>query len=128
MRSYSVADAGVAIQVERKWLDNLLSRHRVDGVDQGGQGIDRRISAEALERLQIVSALTVGLDVPISSALAVAQRLFDSADHRLHIGPGLELHLARASLRNHVEAKVAEAGEALHARPRGRPPSSEAQR
>ena len=128
MRSYSVADAGVAIQVGSKWLDNLLSRHHVEGVDQGGQGIDRRISAEALERLQIVSALTFGLGVPISSALAITQRLFESADHSLQLGPGLELNLARASLRNHLAAKVVEASDAMHARPRGRPPSSETRR
>ena len=128
MRSYSVADAGVAIQVGRKWLDNLLSRHNVEGVEQVGQGIDRRISPEALERLQVVGALNLGFGVPISAALTIAQRLFEAEGHSLRIGPGLELHLSRTALRNQLEARVVEAGEALHARPRGRPPRSTGRR
>ena len=121
MRSYSVANASLAIAAPAKWLDNLLSRYSVPGVDQGRQGVDRRISPDALERLRLVRTLNHDCGIPVSGALALVDRLMTSPTDRVNLGMGLELRLSRSILRQHLEHTVAEASTGWIAPRRGRP-------
>ena len=57
MRAYTVAASAFTLGVNTKWLDNVLSHHRVDGVFQQRQGISRRLTPAALLTLEIAARL-----------------------------------------------------------------------
>src|SRR5687768_2095673 len=76
MRGYSVATAALALDVDSKWLDNLLSQHRVPGVAQARQGVQRRIQAEALYLIATTHGLNRDFQVPVGVALRLAQALW----------------------------------------------------
>lgn len=122
MRSYTVASASFVLNAPLKWLDNVLSRHSVPGVQQLVPGADRRVSAEAMDRLQIVRSFNVDLGIAVPAALVLAERVLADPNHCLSLGPGLELRLSHAVLRGELEARAAESSVAQQRR-RGRPPA-----
>lgn len=130
MRGYSVGIAALALGVEPKWLDNLLSHDRVDGVTQARQGVSRRLGPGALHVIATVYCLNRELQVPVGAALRLAHELWrsprnaDAADTATVRNGELELHLSRARLRAHVAAAVAEALEMAPRPKRGRPPKT----
>lgn len=75
MRGYTVVTSAVALGVDYKWLDNLLSHHRVAGVKQARQGVARTLPYPALRIIAIALELTAGLQVPLPRALAWGVRL-----------------------------------------------------
>jgi hypothetical protein len=56
----------------RKWVDNVLSHHRVAGVHQARQGILRRVTPAGLLNLEIALSLGRVLGVPIARALDIS--------------------------------------------------------
>ncbi|MGK2936162.1 MAG: hypothetical protein ACSLFE_13100 [Gemmatimonadaceae bacterium] len=128
MRGYSVATAALALGIESKWLDNLLSHNRVDGVTQARQGVSRRLGPGALHVIATVHRLNRELQIPVGAALRLAHELWrsprnaDPADIATVRSGELELHLDRAGVRAHVAAAVAEALEMAPRPKRGRPP------
>lgn len=128
MRGYSVATAALALGVESKWLDNLLSHNRVDGVSQSRQGVARRLGPSALHVIATAHRLNRELQIPVGAALQLAHELWRSPQSpgepdTATVGTGeLELHLDRATIRAHVAAAVAEALEMGPRPKRGRPP------
>ena len=75
MRGYTVVTAAVALSVDYKWLDNLLSHHLVPGVQQARQGVTRTIPLPSLRIIAIALELIAELQVPLPLALAWATRL-----------------------------------------------------
>jgi hypothetical protein len=75
LRAYTVAATAIALGVSKKWVDNILSHHRIPGVLQKRQGITRRVTPEALLKLELVGVLTSTLGLPILRALDLASRL-----------------------------------------------------
>ena len=128
MRGYSVATAALALGVQSKWLDNLLSHNRVDGVTQSRQGVARRLGPGALHVIATAHRLNRELQIPVGAALQLAHELWRSPQgpdevDTATVGNGeLELHLDRARIRAHVAAAVAEALEMAPRPKRGRPP------
>ena len=128
MRGYSVATVALALGVESKWLDNLLSHNRVDGVTQARQGVARRLGPEALHVIATVHQLNQELQIPVGAALRLAHELWrsprngDAADTAAVRNGELELRLARAAVRAGVTTAVAEALEMAPRPKRGRPP------
>lgn len=128
MRGYSVGTAALALGVEPKWLDNLLSHHGVEGVTQERQGISRRLGAGALHVIATVHRLNRELQIPVGAALRLAHELWrapqntDAADTATVLTGEIELRLGRAELRSHVANAVAEALEMAPRPKRGRPP------
>ena len=127
MRGYSVAAAALALQVPTKWLDNLLSQHRVPGVAQSKQGVARRLSAESLWLIATVWQLNVALAIPVAAALRLARELWrEAADgeepqpRAITLGQ-LTLTLDGVAVRAQVEAALAEALEIAPRTRRGRP-------
>ena len=120
MRSYTVASASFVLDVPVKWLDNVLSRHAVSGVQQTGEGGDRLISAEALDRLFIARVLNLQLRISAAASLALAEGVLGEPNHCLSLGPGLELRLSHGALRAALETRAADQSVVLPRR-RGRP-------
>lgn len=134
MRGYSVAIAALALGIEHKWLDNLLSQHRVQGVTQSRQGVQRRLPPAALTVIATVYHLNRELRVPVATALQLAHGLWgapagsDSSDVATVQAGELELRLSRAAVRDRIAAAVAEALEVAPRTKRGRPPGDTARR
>lgn len=128
MRGYSVGTAALALDIEPKWLDNLLSHNRVDGVTQARQGVSRRLRPGALHVIATVHRLNRELQIPVGAALQLAHELWrspqdaDARDTATVRNGELELRLSRAGLRARVAEAVAEALEMAPRPKRGRPP------
>lgn len=122
-RSYDVAIAALTVGVPHKWVDNLLSRHQLTGVQCARQGVTRRLSQDALSTIAIVWMLTEELGLPVTRAVEIAERLTTSGDARLTFGEGsVLLAIDRAAVGRQVADRMAEAIESAPRRRRGRPP------
>lgn len=128
MRGYSVATSALALGVDGKWLDNLLSHNRVDGVTQARQGVARRLGPGALHVIATVHRLNRDLQIPVGAALRLAHDLWDTTRNAdpldasaLRFGE-IELRLDRSEVRASIAAAVADALEMAPRTKRGRPP------
>lgn len=75
MRGYTVVASAVALGVDYKWLDNLLSHHTVIGVRQAKQGVTRTIPHAALQIIALALELIAAFQTPVPEALSWATRL-----------------------------------------------------
>lgn len=124
MRSYSVDVVALAVGVDHKWLDNLLSHHSVPGVVGGRQGVARRIQDEGLFAIEAIRLLNSELGIPMARAVALVKDTGDSPDSDLVIRTesGVVVQLPASDLRRRLRARLDDALEAAPRIPRGRPP------
>ncbi|HUR91757.1 MAG TPA: hypothetical protein VMY38_03700 [Gemmatimonadaceae bacterium] len=128
MRGYSVATAALALGVEIKWLDNLLSQNRVSGVAQSRQGVQRRIQPAALYLIATAYGLNRDLQIPVATALRLARAIWqgpegDQAGALATLAVGdIAIQLNRADLKERMDQALAEAVEVAPRPKRGRPP------
>lgn len=127
MRGYSVATTALALGIEPKWLDNLLSQNRVQGVSQSRQGIARTLTPGALYIVATVHRLTRGFQIPVAEALELAHELWRNPasglpGDRVAISlDGISLAIHREELRTVVDDAVVGALEIAPRTRRGRP-------
>lgn len=119
-RAYTVATIGLALGVDSKWVDNILSRFAIRGVVQSRQGVSRRISTDGVVELATVQMLTDVLRVPIEVAVKNSGVLAETGE--LYIGCGLRLVLDRTQQLIDLEVRLEYAVEATPVPKRGRPP------
>lgn len=124
MRAYTVATVALALRVRPKWIDNVLSHHKVRGVSQARQGIPRRLNREAVSVLAVTLRLTAALRVPLGHALAIAETLVATreGEAQRELGRGGRLVFDLGALENEVAALLADAAEIAPIPRRGRPP------
>jgi hypothetical protein len=120
-RSYHVEIARFAADADQKWVDNLLSRFDVPGVDSSKQGLSRRISDLGIYYIALVRALTAELEVSTARAVALAGQLL-TAPGGVLVAEDIELVFDRASFERRIDERVAEAVESIAPARRGRPP------
>jgi hypothetical protein len=111
--------------VQFKWLDNLLSRHSLPGVDRDRQGVERRISDEGMLAVELCRILNLELGVSLSQAAEIATHCLRTAtDSELsYTTPsGMTLSLSVGSTRARLRERTMEAVEMVGATPRGRRP------
>lgn len=127
MRGYSVATASLALGVDHKWLDNLLSQNKVQGVSQSRQGVQRRLAPGALYIIATIHRLNRGLQIPVARALELAHELWRVPAAELSGNPAIvsaeEISVAvdREKLRALVDEAVIGALEIAPRTRRGRP-------
>lgn len=122
-RAYTVGTAALALDVSAKWLDNVLSHFQVPGVFQQHQGIQRKVTLEAVVQLAVALSLITDLEIPTATALRLASTLSESGgQHRTGSGIGIGLDLS--TIRAGLEARLAQAVEIAPLPRRGRPPRS----
>ena len=121
-RHYHVDIARFASKTDAKWVDNLLSRFHVPGVDGARQGLSRRISEEGIYHIALVWLLNRDLGISVASAVPLATRLLSAEDGRVDFGDALELRLDGARFRSALDAAIADGVESLAPARRGRPP------
>lgn len=125
MRGYSVTVAALALEVDRKWLDNLLSQNRVPGVRQARQGVQRRLTAGSLHVIEVIWRLNNDLGVPVRKAVEIASKLWESPD-RLELGP-IHLSVDAGAIEAGLAGRLSEAVEIAPRTRRGRPPKARRQ-
>jgi hypothetical protein len=141
-RVYNIAVAALALDVERKWLDNLTAQHSIPGTEHVARGVARRLSMRTLLTAAIVRDLSRGLGVPVSRGVEVAGTMLDSraspempaqpveessaSPHQvLAIAESVTLAVDVARLEREIERRLLEAMETVVPRRRGRPPRKE---
>lgn len=120
MRGYTVVTSAVALGVEYKWLDNLLSHHAVAGVRQARQGVARTLSYSALQIIAVALELIVGLQVPLPLALVSAVRI-TAGQNPIEAG-NLQVTVNMEALDRWLFDRLAYAVEVAPIPKRGRPP------
>jgi hypothetical protein len=125
VRAYTVATAAVALRVNPKWVDNVLSHHTVRGVTQSRQGIARSLTEEAVSVLEIALRLSKAFGIPIPHGLEIGQSFItDGTTSPEYAGDGCVLSVDASAIRRHVAARLADAVEYAPIPRRGRPRSS----
>jgi hypothetical protein len=123
VRGYTVVTSAVALDVEPKWLDNLLSHHSVAGVRQARQGVARTLPYSSLRILAITLELISGVQSPLPYALAWAHRL-ESGENPAWVG-SLKLEADLGKVDAWLAERLAYAVEVAPVPRRGRPPRGE---
>jgi hypothetical protein len=123
-RAYTVAAVAVTLKVSRKWLDNVLSHHRIPGVVQGTQGVSRRLTPQAIVLLELAVGMTNALGSPMGRALSLAGALVQKGGGTatLDLGSSLQVSVDLERMTQELYARLAEAVEVTPVRRRGRPP------
>jgi hypothetical protein len=120
-RSYHVEIARFAAAADQKWVDNLLSRFDVPGVDSSKQGLSRRISDVGVYHIALIRSLTAELEISTARAVLLAGQLL-TVPARVVVAEDIELVFDRRSFERRIDARVAEAVESIAPARRGRPP------
>jgi hypothetical protein len=121
-RSYHIDIAQYVADVDRKWVDNLLSQCHVPGVDRTERGVSRRISTDAIYHIVLAQRLTQGLSMGVAAAVALAGQLLNRSLRDSSLPPGLSFHFDRSVFEADVDRRIAEAVESVMPARRGRPP------
>jgi hypothetical protein len=124
-RSYHIDIAQYAADVDRKWVDNLLSQFDIAGVDRRERGVSRRISTAAIYHIVLARQLTQGLRIGVPAAVALAGQLLSGSVRDSSLPPGLSYHFDRSVFEAEVDRRIAEAVESVMPARRGRPPREE---
>jgi len=145
-RVYDIAVAAVALQVERKWLDNLTAQHAIPGTEHVARGVARRLAKRTLVTAAIVRDLNRSLGVPVARAVQLASAVlgergpdvpppalsssewpdpFATPSVTVPVGDSITLAIDVSRLEHEVEQRLLEAMETVVPRRRGRPPRKE---
>ena len=125
--TYSVRLVALTLECDPKWVDNLLSHHSLPGVDQSGQGVERRVSDEGLVLIEATRILSTELGLPLAKAVAVvseAARQRGDPQAAVVMNSGVSLSLPLAALEARIRIRLVDAIDAVGRIRRGRPRSS----
>lgn len=123
-RHYHVDIAAHVANADRKWVDNLLSRFDVPGVDTARQGIARRISPSGIHYIALVRRLTLELSVSAERAVSLTATLLRSDAGQAAVSRVLTIQLDRHRFAQEIDQRLADAVESIVPARRGRPRSS----
>ena len=127
MPSYHIDIACFVADVERKWIDNFLSRVDVAGAESSGHGVVRRLTIGAVRQIALTRQLVRDLGLTLERAASLAEALLANGGEVR--GPsGLTIRLDLAQFEADINRRVADGVEAVVLARRGRPPSSRASR
>jgi len=121
VRAYTVAATAVTLGVTRKWIDNVLSHHSVEGVLHEKQGIQRQVTPIGLLTLEIALGLGRSMNVPIGRALQMSNRLIAAKGGEVAFGPTLKLRADVESISRQLQYRLERAVEMTPTPKRGRP-------
>lgn len=120
MRAYSLAVVADALSVDRKWLDNVLTQHSIEGVHREGQGVSRSIAPHAILTIATAIAIVHAFGSPLGRALTIAAELVRDGEPEL--GPELSLRVDVSAIERRLTVQLAESVDAHLLQRRGRPP------
>lgn len=115
----------LAIGVQVKWLDNLLSHHALPGVVRSSQGVPRRLAQDGMVAIEICRILVMDFGIPSSRAAAIATELLERKASRplvLRLSPEITLAVDLPQLEQRLQRAVLDAIDVVPRPRRGRPP------
>jgi len=118
--SYHLGVASLVAATDEKWVDNLLSRFEIPGVEHSAQGSSRRLSVRAIHHIALVRRL-VEARFPTPVAVELAQQLLAASGDQVPVFDGLQLNFDRARFLAEVDRLLAHAVESHIPPRRGRP-------
>ena len=121
MRAYTVAATAVTLGVTRKWIDNVLSHHSVEGVLHAKQGIQRQVTPIGLLTLEVALGLGRSMNIPIGRALEISNRLIAAKGGEVAFSPTLKLRVDLESISRQLDYRLERALEMTPIPKRGRP-------
>lgn len=121
MPIYTTSSAATALGVPPKWIDNLLSHNKIDGVQQAGQGVSRRLSIESVMVIAVTRTFMESLHVPAGYAIEMAERLIVSPPGGVALSPAISVTVDLVGLQQSLLRGLAHAVEVTPHPPRGRP-------
>lgn len=122
-RSYDVRVVALTLDVQIKWLDNLLSHHDLPGCTRARQGVERRISDEGILAIEIVRLLNSELGIPLGRAVQlVRDGLSMDSGLAIRTPAGITITLPHPRLEQRIASGLRDAIEAAPRIARGRPP------
>jgi hypothetical protein len=124
MPLYNISTTSTALGIPSKWLDNLLSHNKIDGVEQAKQGVQRRLSLEAVTVIAVTHRLVEGTGIPVGRAVALAERLFLTPGHSITIADTVTFTIDRTRLEKTIFHELERAVEVTPLPARGRPISA----
>ncbi|MGE5749744.1 MAG: hypothetical protein ACM31F_07275 [Gemmatimonas sp.] len=124
MRGYTVRTVAVTLGVPVKWVDNVLSHHRISGVSGGRQGVARRLSMQAVLILEIALRLIDAFGLPLTKALELAARFVSVRSGKLTLAGQISLLVDMDGIEGQVTDSLAQAVEIAPSPRRGRPPAT----
>jgi hypothetical protein len=108
---------------DARWVDNLISRFRISGVEESGRGASRRLTLAAIREIALIRSLSNDLGIPLPNAVPIAQSLLaDPELSEVPVGSWLRVAFDRNTFCAHVDSLVADGVEAITPTRRGRPP------
>ena len=119
MRAVTTATAAAVLGIERKALDNILSRLGEDVIPKGRQGVERRIPVALLGELLLTAEIAHRLGGSVREAYALAQQLTRGEST---LGSFVRVSADTTSVRTEIDHRLEVAIESVVRRPRGRPP------
>ncbi len=123
MRAVTTSTAAFALGINKKDLDNILSRYPIRGYERGRQGMARRLSLASIEQVAIAIDLTRDFSIPTPTALLLAEEALSSPEGVIRSPGGhLAIHADVIRVRKALHAKLTEAIEHVIPPRRGRPP------
>jgi hypothetical protein len=124
-RAYHIDLAQYVAAADARWVDNLISRFSLPGIDGSGRGESRRITEVGIQHIALIRSLTVDLGLALTVAVPLAKTLLSSPDEdALPAGPWIRVAFRRAEFARHVDARIADGVESITPTRRGRPPTS----
>ena len=126
MPAYTVAATAVTLRMPAKWVDNVLSHHKVPGVSQSRQGRARRLAPEAILTLEIALRISRSVGVNTGQALDLSSRLLQQGQgaNTIDVGQGIAISFDLALIRADLLQRLAHAVEVAPTPRRGRPPGT----
>jgi len=121
VRAYTVAATAVTLGVTRKWIDNVLSHHHVEGVLHEKQGIQRKVTPVGLLNLEIALWLGRSMNIPIGRALDISKRLIAAEGGEVTFGASLKLRVDVEEISRQLNYRLERALEMTPIPKRGRP-------
>ena len=119
---YHVDLAQHVASADARWVDNLISRFVVSGVDGSGRGSARRLTLAAVREIALIRTLSADLGIPLTSAVPIAQRILASDGAEVSVGPWLRIGFNRTEFLERVDELIADGVEVMTPTRRGRPP------
>jgi hypothetical protein len=122
--SYTVRTAALTIGAATKWVDNVLSHYKIDGVEQGTRGVERRLNDDALLALALCRIASSELGVPLANAVAIAQSVVadrETSGGTHVVAPSVFLQFSLTEIEGRLRQRLSDATEAVAHIRRGRP-------
>jgi hypothetical protein len=106
-----------------KWVDNVLSHHKLSGIRQDRQGIARRLSVEGLLILALTALLIHELGLTTVRAITIAEGIIEEEGRRV-AGSGLTIEIDLSAFQASLLERLESAVEIAPVPRRGRPPTN----